>query len=111
MLNLLKSARHSFHYFDGPESVVSEQKASPLFDRIRTHEKDAFTECISTYSGFIMQLAQAYTPNLEEAGIATAHIFNEIWHCAYDSRMTQMEEQDTISYIVHQYFLHKSFSH
>lgn len=100
----------SLFYPDQVESQPRRQNASPLFERIRTHEKSAYAECIAAYSGFVMQVAEAYTPNQEEAGIATAEIFNEIWAYASDSKLAELDDHGAISYIAHQYFLHRSYS-
>ncbi len=108
MINLLKIAFPSFYDLHPVENGCPQRKASSLFDRLGDEDSSSFAECIATNSGFVLDIATTYTADLEDAGSATAEIFNEIWEYGASSRFIDMDEHKTISYIAHQYFLNRS---
>lgn len=84
--------------------------APTLFERLRKRDKRSFAECINQHGGFVWNLAKAYTTSEEEAGNATAEIFNEIWKYSACDAKFEMDEHQTISYIARRYlFTRRSF--
>lgn len=96
-----------FPFFIRPaERVVTEKRNIPsLYDRLNDQDSGAFADCIKRNGDLVWHLSQQYTHSPEEAGRATAEIFNEIWKYAASKRASELNECETVSYIAHRYLL------
>lgn len=88
------------------ERVVTEKRNVPsLYDRLSDQDSRAFSDSIKRNAELVWHLSQQYTQSPEEAGRATAEIFNEIWKYAASKRASELNESETVSYIAYRYLL------
>ncbi len=86
--------------------LISVEK-NTIFKRIVEGDKNAFSDCVDKYRGFVWSLAKKYLPTIEDAEDATQDIFLEIWEKAERYDVNKASELTFIAVIARRRLIDK----